>query len=71
MTAVRLVERRPTLEEYRRLISAVGWKARDAEAISRALDGSLRLRGPAPERSRDGPLAGPERRLTVADERRH
>ena len=41
MTSVELVERRPTVEEYRRLISAVGWKPRDTEAISRALAGSL------------------------------
>ena len=38
---VKLVERRPTLEEYGRLIAAVGWKPRDPAAISSALAGSL------------------------------
>src|SRR2546426_4823542 len=41
MASVQLVERRPSVEEYCRLISAVGWKPRDAEAISRALAASL------------------------------
>ena len=40
ITSVELVERRPTVDEYRRLISAVGWKPRDTEAISRALASS-------------------------------
>lgn len=39
--AIRLVERRPTVDEYSRLIAAVGWKPRDAIAISSALAGSL------------------------------
>jgi ribosomal protein S18 acetylase RimI-like enzyme len=41
MAPVELVERRPTVEEYRRLIAAVGWKPRDPAAIARALDGSI------------------------------
>jgi len=41
MASVQLGERRPSVEEYCRLISAVGWKPRDAEAISRALAASL------------------------------
>lgn len=41
MAAVELVERRPSVEEYRRLVAAVGWKARDVEAIAPALAGSL------------------------------
>jgi len=39
--AIRLVERRPTVDEYSRLIAAVGWKPREAAAISSALAGSL------------------------------
>jgi GNAT superfamily N-acetyltransferase len=38
---VELVERRPSVEEYCRLIAAVGWRPRDLEAVSRALAGSL------------------------------
>src|SRR3989442_6171965 len=41
MASVQLGERRPSVEEYCRLISAVGWKPRDAEAISRALAAPL------------------------------
>jgi len=41
MVAIELVERRPTVDEYRRLIAAVGWKPRDPEAIARALAGSI------------------------------
>ena len=41
MTAIELVERYPTVDEYRRLISSVGWKPRDTQAISRALASSL------------------------------
>ena len=41
MVPVQLVERCPSVEEYCRLISAVGWKSRDREAIARALAGSL------------------------------
>jgi len=41
MTSVELVERRPTVEEYVRLIAAVQWKPRDLEAIARALAGSI------------------------------
>jgi hypothetical protein len=46
MIAVDLVERRPTVDEYRQLISrqlisAVGWKSRDTQAISRTLASSL------------------------------
>src|SRR5256885_13642399 len=41
MASVQLVERRPSVEEYCRLISAVGWKPRDVEAVSRALGASL------------------------------
>ena len=41
MTPVELVERRPTVDEYRGLIAAVGWKPRDPEAIARALDASV------------------------------
>ncbi len=40
ITSVELVEHRPTVDEYRRLISAVGWKPRDTEAISRGLASS-------------------------------
>lgn len=40
MAAFELVERRPSVEEYRRLVAAVGWKARDVEAIAPALAGS-------------------------------
>ena len=41
MAAIALVERRPTVDEYRRLIAAVGWKPRDPEAIGRALAASI------------------------------
>ena len=41
MAAVELVERRPTVDEYRRLIAAVGWKPRDPQAIARALEASI------------------------------
>src|SRR2546430_7411432 len=41
MASVQLVERRPSVEEYCRLISAVGWKPRDVEAVSRALGASI------------------------------
>jgi GNAT superfamily N-acetyltransferase len=41
MASVRIVERSPSVEEYCRLVAAVGWKPRDLEAISRALAGSL------------------------------
>jgi hypothetical protein len=41
MTSVDLVERRPTVAEYARLIAAVQWKPRDTEAIARALAGSI------------------------------
>ena len=41
MTTVELVERRPTVDEYVRLIAAVQWKPRDPEAIARALAGSI------------------------------
>src|SRR2546428_4189136 len=41
MAAVELVERRPTVDEYRRLIAAVGWKPRDPEAIALALEASI------------------------------
>ena len=41
MTSVELVERRPTVEEYVRLIAAAQWKPRDPEAIGRALAGSI------------------------------
>jgi len=41
MVAVQLVERCPNVEEYCRLIAAVGWKPRDREAITRALASSL------------------------------
>jgi hypothetical protein len=107
---IQIVDRRPSVEEYGRLIAAVGWKPRDPKAIARAMAGSLfavcatagdevigmgrvigdgglhyyltdvvvvpahqhrhgrllrapRLPGPAPERSRDVPLAEPKRHL--------
>jgi GNAT superfamily N-acetyltransferase len=41
MVSIQLVERCPSVEEYCRLISAVGWKPRDREAIVRALASSL------------------------------
>ena len=41
MTTVELVERRPTVDEYVRLIAAVQWKPRDPEAIARARAGSI------------------------------
>src|SRR3989449_11697664 len=41
MASVQLGERRPSVEEYCRLISAVGWKPRDAGGISRGLAASL------------------------------
>src|SRR6266705_3414753 len=40
MDAVALVERRPSVEEYR-LTAAVGWKPRDVEAVTGALSSSL------------------------------
>jgi GNAT superfamily N-acetyltransferase len=39
--SIELVERRPTVSEYSRLIAAVGWKPRDASAVAAALDGSI------------------------------
>ena len=47
MAAVELVERRPTVDEYRRLIAAVGWKPRDPEAIARCGYKAQRPTGPA------------------------
>src|SRR5712692_3898199 len=41
MRSVELVERRPSVEEYARLIAAVQWKPRDPEAIALALAGSI------------------------------
>ena len=41
MVSVQLVERCPSVEEYCRLILAVGWKSREREAIARALAHSL------------------------------
>ncbi|MEM7243931.1 MAG: GNAT family N-acetyltransferase [Acidobacteriota bacterium] len=35
-----LVDRPPTVDEYRRLIAAVGWKPRETAAIERGLAGS-------------------------------
>jgi len=37
----KLVERRPSVNEYCRLIASVGWKPRDVEAINSALQGTL------------------------------
>jgi GNAT superfamily N-acetyltransferase len=39
--SIALIERRPTVIEYERLISSVGWKPRDGSAISAALSGSI------------------------------
>jgi GNAT superfamily N-acetyltransferase len=41
MASVELIERRPTVDEYVRLIAAEQWKPRDADAIARAPAGSI------------------------------
>lgn len=41
MPAVSLVERNPSVEEYRRLRAAVGWRALPEQTMARGLPGSL------------------------------